>query len=133
MSRPKSLFMGVLLALVSQQSCAAWVNIGSVEKDQYYIHSDSLGARSSQAWVMTDLHTPLSYKGKSVSSTRNYFEFDCASSRVRSLDMAGFSGPKLSGSIVVKDTKKGDWRFIPPNTPIQAAHALICGRSKYSG
>uniref|UniRef100_UPI00404785A1 surface-adhesin E family protein n=1 Tax=Rheinheimera sp. TaxID=1869214 RepID=UPI00404785A1 len=126
---PIKIFVSLLLSLTAIPSIAladAWTRIGDIEEDFYYVHLESISKSSKTAWVRADLKRGIKVDGVIVKSTREFFEFDCQSMRVRSLELSAFSKSQLKGYIVGRRTTPTHWRVIPPNTPVLKVWAIVC-------
>ena len=119
----------LVLALFGGSACAEWTKVDSYDNGTYYIDM----ARIKRAgymrsfWSVLDFKTPQkTTRGMAYQSTRTHMEIECKKETVHILSFSMHGGPMLSGEVVDTHGVLRDWQSIPPDTPLQKLHQVVC-------
>jgi hypothetical protein len=64
---------------------------------------------------------------KQKDSIRSFNEYDCNEQKYTILQTTTFRSMDLKGDVVENhDDKKGEWHFIPPNSPAHNSLDIVC-------
>jgi len=61
-------------------------------------------------------------------STRTHMEIDCRQKTVHILSFSMHAGPMLGGEVIDTQGIMRDWQSIPPDTPLEKLHKVVCSR-----
>ena len=122
----------VAIALLGLQSAhAEWKIIGNFPAGDYYIESDNIEKKGPirDFWTMLDYPTAQkSARGASYLSTRTHMQLDCKKQSVLILQFSMHAGRKLTGDVLDQQGVMRDWQSIPPDTPLEKLHKVVCAR-----
>ena len=104
----------------------AWTKVDTIDGDEYYLDISSINIKERTAWLRVDLRRKADFNALKVSSTRGLVQFDCAQSKMRTLEQSYFAKRELKGFPLQTNSTPTDWRRIPPNTPMTKVIKLVC-------
>ena len=110
---------------------ADWVKVDSYEAGTYYINTDDLKKAGYMRtfWSVLDYKSPQkTSRGLAYQSTRTHMEIECRQKTVHFLSFSMHSGPMLTGQVVDTQGVMRDWQSIPPDTPLEKLHRLVCAK-----
>jgi len=122
----------VMMALMGASSAHAdWTKVDSYDAGTYYIETDKV-KRSGYLrsfWSVLDYKAPQkTTRGLAYQSTRTHMEIECRQKTVHILSFSMHSGPMLAGEVIDTQGVMRDWQSIPPDTPLEKLHKLVCTR-----
>ena len=133
LARPGGAAAGAANAVRSAEAPAAkhWVLLGTSEAnggmDIYVGRADirraGALAQMSDLWDFKSAHV---FEGKPFLSTRNYYEYDCVSSRRRMLSTTGFSGHMAQGAVVGSGNSAAAWEEVATTGPSHETWKIAC-------
>ena len=121
------LVLTTLLMLAATPAWAEWVKYDENERGIFYFDPATIRKDGNlrKAWESIDHKNP----GESGErSARLLIEYDCKKERYRRLSGFLFSGPMVSGDILVSSSAPGAWDYPPPGTPAETILKLVCSR-----
>jgi hypothetical protein len=127
----------ILSYLVTISMCTAtsvfadWVKVDSYEAGTYYINTDDIkkAGYMRSFWSVLDYKLPQkTSRGLAYQSTRTHMEVECRQKTVHFLSFSMHSGPMLTGQVIDTQGIMRDWQSIPPDTPLEKLHRLVCAR-----
>lgn len=125
-------FMLVLLSLLaSGRAQADWTKFDSVEAGTYYLDLDTVKKSGyiRSFWSILDYRLPQkTSRGMHYQSTRTHMEIDCRQKTVHILSFSMHAGPMLTGEVIDTQGIMRDWQSIPPDTPLEKLHRVVCAR-----
>ena len=110
---------------------ADWVKVDSYEAGTYYINTDDLKKAGYMRtfWSVLDYKSPQkTSRGLAYQSTRTHMEIECRQKTVHFLSFSMHSGPMLTGQVIDTQGIMRDWQSIPPDTPLEKLHRLVCAK-----
>jgi hypothetical protein len=110
---------------------ADWVKVDSYDAGTYYINSDEVkkSGYMRSFWSVLDYKLPQkTSRGLAYQSTRTHMEIECRQKTVHFLSFSMHSGPMLTGQVVDTQGVMRDWQSIPPDTPLEKLHRLVCAK-----
>jgi hypothetical protein len=121
-----------MMALMGASSAHAdWTKVDSYDAGTYYIETDKV-KRSGYLrsfWSVLDYKAPQkTTRGLAYQSTRTHMEIECRQKTVHILSFSMHSGPMLAGEVIDTQGVMRDWQSIPPDTPLEKLHKLVCTR-----
>jgi hypothetical protein len=127
------LFVPVAMtALIGASSAHAdWTKVDSYDAGTYYIETDKVkrSGYMRSFWSVLDYKAPQkTTRGLAYQSTRTHMEIECRQKTVHILSFSMHSGPMLAGEVVDTQGVMRDWQSIPPDTPLEKLHKLVCTR-----
>jgi len=122
----------VMTALIGASSAHAdWTKVDTYDAGTYYIETDKV-KRSGYLrsfWSVLDYKAPQkTTRGLAYQSTRTHMEIECRQKTVHILSFSMHSGPMLAGEVIDTQGVMRDWQSIPPDTPLEKLHKLVCTR-----
>ena len=125
-------FMLLLLGLLaSGRAQADWTKFDSVEAGTYYLDLDTVKKSGyiRSFWSILDYRLPQkTSRGMHYQSTRTHMEIDCRQKTVHILSFSMHEGPMLTGEVIDTQGIMRDWQSIPPDTPLEKLHRVVCAR-----
>ena len=125
-------FMLLLLGLLaSGRAQADWTKFDSVEAGTYYLDLDTVKKSGyiRSFWSILDYRLPQkTSRGMHYQSTRTHMEIDCRQKTVHILSFSMHAGPMLTGEVIDTQGIMRDWQSIPPDTPLEKLHRVVCAR-----
>lgn len=124
----------VLMAIALSTSSgvhADWVKVDSYDAGTYYINSDEVKKAGylRSFWSVLDYKSPQkTSRGLAYQSTRTHMEIECRQKTVHILSFSMHGGPMLTGQVVDTQGVMRDWQSIPPDTPLEKLHRLVCAK-----
>jgi hypothetical protein len=131
--RKALIWMPLMLAALwgASSAHADWTKVDSYDAGTYYIDADKV-KRSGYLrsfWSVLDFKAPQkTSRGVSYQSTRTHMEIECRQKTVHILSFSMHSGPMLAGEVIDTQGVMRDWQSIPPDTPLEKLHKLVCSR-----
>jgi len=116
---------------ISRGVQADWVKVDSYDAGTYYINSDEVkkSGYMRSFWSVLDYKLPQkTSRGLGYQSTRTHMEIECRQKTVHFLSFSMHSGPMLTGQVVDTQGVMRDWQSIPPDTPLEKLHRLVCAK-----
>jgi hypothetical protein len=110
---------------------ADWVKVDSYDAGTYYINSDEVkkSGYMRSFWSVLDYKLPQkTSRGLAYQSTRTHMEIECRQKTVHFLSFSMHGGPMLTGQVVDTQGIMRDWQSIPPDTPLEKLHRLVCAK-----
>ncbi len=126
-----SLMLVLLGLLASGRAQADWTKFDSVETGTYYLDMDTVKKSGyiRSFWSILDYRLPQkSSRGMHYQSTRTHMEIDCRQKTVHILSFSMHAGPMLAGEVIDTQGIMRDWQSIPPDTPLEKLHKVVCTR-----
>lgn len=121
----------MLLAIVSSNAAAEWVEVGS--NDKVVIYADpvtiSKAGDNVRMWRLADFSMMQEIYGHRFLSSKAQAEFDCRRGRVRTLDFYWQAGNMAAGETVYNDSDPGNWKPVSPETADELLLNIACGKS----
>ena len=125
-------FMVVLLGLLTSGSAQAdWTKVDSVDTGTYYLDLDRIKKSGyiRSFWSLLDYRLPQkTSRGMHYQSTRTHMEIDCRQKTVHILSFSMHAAPMLAGEVIDTQGIMRDWQSIPPDTPLEKLHKVVCTR-----
>ena len=121
----------MLLAGVSSNAAAEWVEVGSSEKTTVYVDPATIRRAGNlvKMWNLIDLKTAtLTAGSKPYTSQMTQAEFDCKEEQWRRLYFSWHSGNMTRGEIVYSDSNPGTWEPVPPGSATEVLWKFACGK-----
>lgn len=131
---PKKTAAGIALALLSGASLADWQLIGSNGNEFSLFADPDTKRRSANIVTMTEMVTygepqAAAAGSRHYLSEKSQVEYDCTGKRARVIVSEKYAGPRVSGSLVHRDSGDGDkWMPIPGRTNMEELWRLACDR-----
>ena len=110
---------------------ADWIKVDSYDAGTYYINSDEVrkAGYMRSFWSVLDYKLPQkTSRGLAYQSTRTHMEIECRQKTVHILSFSMHGGPMLTGQVVDTQGVMRDWQSIPPDTPLEKLHRLVCAK-----
>jgi hypothetical protein len=110
---------------------ADWTKVDSYDAGTYYIETDKVkrSGYMRSFWSVLDYKAPQkTTRGLAYQSTRTHMEIECRQKTVHILSFSMHSGPMLTGEVIDTQGVMRDWQSIPPDTPLEKLHKLVCTR-----
>ncbi len=110
---------------------AYWTKFDSVETGTYYLDLDTIKKSGyiRSFWSILDYRLPQkTSRGMHYQSTRTHMEIDCRQKTVHILSFSMHAGPMLGGEVIDTQGIMRDWQSIPPDTPLEKLHRVVCSR-----
>ena len=110
---------------------ADWTKVDSYDAGTYYIETDKVkrSGYMRSFWSVLDYKAPQkTARGLAYQSTRTHMEIECRQKTVHILSFSMHSGPMLTGEVIDTQGVMRDWQSIPPDTPLEKLHKLVCTR-----
>jgi hypothetical protein len=110
---------------------ADWTKVDSYDAGTYYIETDKVkrSGYSRIFWSVLDYKSPQkTTRGLAYQSTRTHMDIDCRQKTVLILSFSMHSGPMLAGEVIDTQGVMRDRQSIPPDTPLEKLHKLVCTR-----
>ena len=126
-----SLMLVLLGLLASGRAQAEWTKFDSVETGTYYLDMDTVKKSGyiRSFWSILDYRLPQkTSRGMHYQSTRTHMEIDCRQKTVHILSFSMHAGPMLAGEVIDTQGIMRDWQSIPPDTPLEKLHKVVCTR-----
>ena len=126
-----SLMLVLLGLLASGRAQADWTKFDSVETGTYYLDMDTVKKSGyiRSFWSILDYRLPQkTSRGMHYQSTRTHMEIDCRQKTVHILSFSMHAGPMLAGEVIDTQGIMRDWQSIPPDTPLEKLHRVVCTR-----
>ncbi len=126
-----SLMLVLLGLLASGRAQADWTKFDSVETGTYYLDMDTVKKSGyiRSFWSILDYRLPQkTSRGMHYQSTRTHMEIDCRQKTVHILSFSMHAGPMLAGEVIDTQGIMRDWQSIPPDTPLEKLHKVVCTR-----
>jgi hypothetical protein len=126
-----SCLLSIAATLLAFQAHADWVKVDSYEAGTYYINTNDIQktGRIRAFWSVLDYKTPQkTTRGLAYQSTRTHMEIECRQKTVHILSFSMHSGPMLTGQVIDTQGVMRDWQSIPPDTPLEKLHKIVCGK-----
>jgi len=125
-------FMLVLSGLLASAPAKAdWTKVDSVETGTYYLDLDRIKKSGyiRSFWSILDFKLPQkTSRGLTYQSTRTHMEIDCRQKTVHILSFSMHGAPMLGGEVIDTQGVMRDWQSIPPDTPLEKLHRVVCSR-----
>lgn len=119
----------VCATFTSTEARADWIKVDSYDAGTYYINSDEVKKTGylRSFWSVLDYKSPQkTSRGLPYQSTRTHMEIECRQKTVHILSFSMHAGPMLTGQVVDTQGVMRDWQSIPPDTPLEKLHRLVC-------
>ena len=116
---------------LSSPARADWTKFDSVETGTYYLDMDTVKKSGyvRSCWSILDYRLPQkTSRGMHYQSTRTHMEIDCRQKTVHILSFSMHAGPMLAGEVIDTQGIMRDWQSIPPDTPLEKLHRVVCSR-----
>ncbi len=119
----------VLLAVLSSNATAQWVEVGSNREQTVYadltiVHKES---NMVQMWDLFNFTSgQVMTLGKQYLSQMSLHEYDCAAKRVRMLNYSQHSEHMAEGEEMYRDVRPGTWQSVLPASPIELLWKIAC-------
>ena len=126
-----SLMVALLGLFGSGAVKADWTKFDSVETGTYYLDLDTVKKSGyiRSFWSILDYRLPQkTSRGMHYQSTRTHMEIDCRQKTVHILSFSMHAGPMLGGEVIDTQGIMRDWQSIPPDTPLEKLHRVVCTR-----
>ena len=126
-----SLMVALLGLFGSGPAKADWTKFDSVETGTYYLDLDTVKKSGyiRSFWSILDYRLPQkTSRGMHYQSTRTHMEIDCRQKTVHILSFSMHAGPMLGGEVIDTQGIMRDWQSIPPDTPLEKLHRVVCTR-----
>ena len=126
-----SLMLVLLGLLASGRAHADWTKFDSLETGTYYLDMDTVKKSGyvRSFWSILDYRLPQkTSRGMHYQSTRTHMEIDCRQKTVHILSFSMHAGPMLAGEVIDTQGIMRDWQSIPPDTPLEKLHRVVCSR-----
>ena len=126
-----SLMLVLLGLLASGRAQAEWTKFDSVETGTYYLDVNTVkkSGYNRSFWSILDYRLPQkTSRGMHYQSTRTHMEIDCRQKTVHILSFSMHAGPMLGGEVIDTQGIMRDWQSIPPDTPLEKLHRVVCSR-----
>jgi hypothetical protein len=126
-----SLMLLLLGVWVSGTARADWTKFDSVDTGTYYLDLDTVKKSGyiRSFWSILDYRLPQkTSRGMHYQSTRTHMEIDCRQKTVHILSFSMHAGPMLGGEVIDTQGIMRDWQSIPPDTPLEKLHRVVCTR-----
>ena len=126
-----SLMLALLGLMASGRAQADWTKFDSVETGTYYLDMDTVKKSGyvRSFWSILDYRLPQkTSRGMHYQSTRTHMEIDCRQKTVHILSFSMHAGPMLAGEVIDTQGIMRDWQSIPPDTPLEKLHRVVCSR-----
>ena len=126
-----SLMLVLLGLLASGHAKADWTKFDSVDTGTYYLDLDTVKKSGyiRSFWSILDYRLPQkTSRGMHYQSTRTHMEIDCRQKTVHILSFSMHAGPMLGGEVIDTQGIMRDWQSIPPDTPLEKLHRVVCTR-----
>ena len=110
---------------------ADWVKVDTYEAGTYYINTDDVKKTGylRSFWSVLDYKLPQkTSRGLAYQSTRTHMEIECRQKTIHFLSFSMHSGPMLTGQVIDTQGIMRDWQSIPPDTPLEKLHRLVCAK-----
>jgi hypothetical protein len=110
---------------------ADWVKVDSYDAGTYYINTDEVKKTGyiRSFWSVLDYKSPQkTSRGLAYQSTRTHMEIECRQKTVHILSFSMHGGPMLTGQVIETQGVMRDWQSIPPDTPLEKLHRLVCAK-----
>ena len=123
-------FVVSLLILVAAPASAAWELSGASSNATFYSDPETIRRTGNfvKIWQLADYNVAKkSGDGRSYSSSKNLYEYDCAEMRVRILSYIDYSGPMGNGTSVGSGEMNGSWSSVAPGTVGERTFRFACG------
>ena len=125
-------FMLVFLGLLTSGPAQAdWTKVDSVDTGTYYLDLDRIKKSGyiRSFWSVLDYRVPQkTSRGMHYQSTRTHMEIDCRQKTVHILSFSMHAAPMLEGEVIDTQGIMRDWQSIPPDTPLEKLHRVVCTR-----
>ncbi len=115
----------------SSAARAEWTKVDSYDAGTYYIDPDTVKKSGyiRSFWSILDYKGPQkTSRGLPYQSTRTHMEIDCRQKTVHILSFSMHAGPMLAGDVIDTQGIMRDWQSIPPDTPLEKLHKVVCTR-----
>ena len=126
------LIPAVLMAFLGASTAHAdWTKVDTYDAGTYYIDADKVkrSGYMRSFWSVLDYKAPQkTTRGLAYQSTRTHMEIECRQKTVHILSFSMHSGPMLTGEVIDTQGVMRDWQSIPPDTPLEKLHKLVCTR-----
>ena len=126
------LIPAVLMAFLGANTAHAdWTKVDTYDAGTYYIDADKVkrSGYMRSFWSVLDYKAPQkTTRGLAYQSTRTHMEIECRQKTVHILSFSMHSGPMLTGEVIDTQGVMRDWQSIPPDTPLEKLHKLVCTR-----
>jgi hypothetical protein len=126
-----SLMLLLLSLWISGTARADWTKFDSVDTGTYYLDLDTVKKSGyiRSFWSILDYRLPQkTSRGMHYQSTRTHMEIDCRQKTVHILSFSMHAGPMLGGEVIDTQGIMRDWQSIPPDTPLEKLHRVVCTR-----
>jgi hypothetical protein len=122
----------MLLAAVSGNAAAEWVEVRRVEDETLYVVPTTIRKVGDKAnlWALTDYKSP---RKTTASPEKPYLsemaqkEYDCKEEKFRTLFSSAHAGNMSGGAAVQISAVPGNWTPIPPGSTDEALRKIGCG------
>ncbi len=125
----KAMLLIVLLAVLSSNATAQWVEVGSNREQTVYADLTVVQKEGNivQMWDLFDFRSgQVMTLGKQYLSQMSLHEYDCAANRVRMLNYSQHSEPMAEGEEMYRDVRPGAMQSILPGSPIELLWKIAC-------
>jgi len=126
-----SLMLVLLVLLGSGRAQADWTKVDSYDAGTYYLDVDTVKKSGylRSFWSILDFKLPQkTSRGLTYQSTRTHMEIDCRQKTVHILSFSMHGAPMLGGEVIDTQGVMRDWQSIPPDTPLEKLHRVVCSR-----
>jgi hypothetical protein len=116
---------------LSTSVLADWIKVDSYEAGTYYINTDEVkkAGYTRIFWSVLDYKLPQkTSRGLAYQSTRTHMEIECRQKTIHFLSFSMHSGPMLTGQVIDTQGIMRDWQSIPPDTPLEKLHRIVCAK-----
>ena len=121
--------LAVLLALVSSNAMAEWVEVAGNEATAAYADPATIRREVDMVtmWHLLDYAKVRGTDGiKPYRSIKIQDEYDCAQARTRTLSISVHSGNMGEGAVLGTSSETGKWRPVPPDTLAETLREFAC-------
>jgi len=116
---------------LSSSACADWTKVDSYDAGTYYLDVNTVkkSGYMRSFWSILDYKLPQkTSRGLPYQSTRTHMEIDCRQKTVHILSFSMHGAPMLGGEVIDTQGIMRDWQSIPPDTPLEKLHKVVCSR-----
>lgn len=107
----------------------SWELVAQAPQGFYYIDPSSvaLDGERKLAWTVLDYREEQRLRdGSRYRSTHAQVQFNCKARLARLVHLTYFSGPMISGKVVLRQGMLQDWFEIEPGSPVQRLAYRVC-------
>ena len=129
----------MILAVVSSNAAADWVEVSATDKKTVYANPATIRKKGNMVkmWELVDIKPSRFTKSMQVfsesndefsMSTREQEEFDCKKEQTRTLYISTHSENMGEGELIFRCSDPGKWEPIVPNSIDESLWKFACGK-----